>query len=491
MKVRRGFVLIKTGGMMGRGSDTRMYAPRSESSSMFSTNDGEDRYESETPDSGRSPSDPRYADAEKEKRQNDQDKQDERVRERKHFKITLDMLAGLSDDEDDDEDEPWRSDEQYDEENEPDKFDIDRELHAQTGPAGNLGALTSLATQARGPGFAYGHPVQMSELIEIPFQLLKSFSAEDNPDISMMRPLDLRGKETKETERGRSKEEGKKWRPSTGTFKKPPGGMMGGIGATMRSYKAKRRGVRRGTKTGMMNAPLSVEMEHRGVAVKQPKSKDPAAYREYLGQQDAIKRQGNVRVTAASPSKSNPRKYFAGATGGGRLQSLLPSERNLGATGAGATGAGAMGAMGTKGMPKPKLKPHRPPPIVPPTISGRPRLNMGGSSNPFSGSMSSQSMATSFDIFAGSDLQKKHNWGEQQEIRLLMHKVKRLLEEKESKKKGKGDKGGKDAHHPNHPANGPKQTNRNEGGTSDPTNEPRYFGTDPVGIYTSRSGRTA
>ena len=467
MKFRRGLVLIKTGGMMGRGSDTRMYVPRSESSTMFRNNDGEDRYESETPFSGRSPSDPRYADAVKEKRQKEQDRQDKRVRERKHIKITPNMLEGLDDEEEDD---------QYDEENEPDKFDMDRELHAQTGPAGNLGALTSLATQARGPGFAYGHPIQMSELIEIPFQLLKTFS-EDNPDVAMMRPLDMRGKETKETERGRTKEQNKKWRPSTGTFKKPPGGMMGGVGATMRSYKAKRRGVRRGTKTGMMDAPLSVEMEHRGVAVKQPKSKDPAAYREYLGQQDAIKRQGNVRVTAASPSKTNPRKYFSGETGGGRLQSLLPTERNL--------------PSGTKGMPKPKLKPHRPPPIVPPTVSGRPHLNMGGSSNPFSGSMASQSMAKS--LIAGSDLQKKYNWGEQQEIRLLMNKVKRLLEDKESKKKGKGNKdtSGAASNLPNHPANGPKQTNRNEGGTEDPTNDPRHFGADPVGVYTSRGGRTA
>ena len=473
MKFRRGLVLIKTGGMMGRGSDTRMYVPRSESSSMFSNNDGEDRYESETPFSGRSPSDPRYADAEKEKKQNDQDRQEKRVNERKHIKITPDMLEGLDDEGGEEEDE------EYDEENEPDKFDIDRELHAQTGPTGNLGALTSLATQARGPGFAYGHPIQMSELIEIPFQLLKTFS-EGTPDVAMMRPLDLRGKKTKEAEQGRAKEQGKKWRPSTGTFKKPPGGMMGGVGATMRSYKAKRRGVRRGTKTGMMDAPLSVEMEHRGVAVKQPKSKDPAAYREYLGQQDAIKRQGNVRVTAASPSKTNPRKYFSGETGGGRLQSLLPAEKNLGARGA-------------KGMPKPKLKPHKIPPIVPPTVSGRPRLNMGGSTNPFSSSMASQSMATSFDIFAGSELQKKHNWGEQQEIRLLMHKVKRLLEEKESKKKGKGDKdtSGAASNLPNHPANGPKQTNRNEGGTEDPLNDPRHFGADPVGVYTSRSGRTA
>tara|TARA_R100000008_G_scaffold86774_1_gene81521 strand:- start:1047 stop:2315 length:1269 start_codon:yes stop_codon:yes gene_type:complete len=422
---------------------------------MFRTNDGEDKY---------SPSDPRYADAEKEKKQKDQDRQDEKVRNRKHIKITSSMLENIEDEGD-----------EYDEENEPDKFDMDRELHAQTGPAGNLGALTSLATQARGPGFAYGHPIQMSELIEIPFQLLKTFS-EDSADVAMMRPLDLRGKNTKEEERGRAKEERKKWRPSTGTFKKPPGGMMGGVGATMRSYKAKRRGVRRGTKTGMMDAPLSVEMEHRGVAVKQPKSKDPAAYREYLGQQDAMKRQGNVRVTPSTPQKLAPRRYEAGKTGGGRLQSLLPTERGSGRT---------------RGMPKPKLKPHRAPPIVPPTISGMPRLNMGGSTNPFSGSMASQSMAKS--LIAGSDLQKKYSWGEQQEMRLLMQKVKRLLEEKESKKKGKGDKdtSGGGSNLPKHPANGPKQTNRNEGGTEDPTNDPRHFGADPVGVYTSRGGRTA
>ena len=50
-----------TEGMMGRGSDTRIYNPRSESSYMFRNNGEEDNY---------SPSDPRYADAEKEKKQN-------------------------------------------------------------------------------------------------------------------------------------------------------------------------------------------------------------------------------------------------------------------------------------------------------------------------------------------------------------------------------------------------------------------------------------
>ena len=109
--------------------------------------------------------------------------------------------------------------------------------------------------------------------------------------------------------------------------------------------------------------------------------------------------------------------------------------------------------------------------------------------------MAAQSMATSFDVFEGSELQKAkgYNYGEREQMRLLMHKVKRMLEEKQKMKKGKGQKdtSGAASNLPKHPANGPKQTNRNEGGTSDPTNDPRDFGADPVGVYTSRSGRTA
>tara|TARA_R100000005_G_scaffold96074_2_gene80500 strand:- start:1304 stop:2638 length:1335 start_codon:yes stop_codon:yes gene_type:complete len=443
-----------TEGIMGRGSDSRMYNPRSESSTMFRYNDGEDRY---------NPADPRFADAEKEKKQRDQERQAAKEKARKHIKITPSMLEGF--------DEPG---EHEDEENKSqEKFDMDREMDAQTGPTGNLGALTSLATGARGPGFAYGHPVQMSEPMELAFLLLKSFS-EGGADVAMMRPLSMRRKGSKKDEEGRTKEERKKWRPSTGTFDKPPGGMSGGVDATMRSYKAKRRGVTRGKKTGMMDAPLSVEMEHRGVAVKQPKSKDPGAYREYLGQQDAMKRQGNVRVTAATPQKLAPRKYDAGKTGGGRIQSLLPSERG-------------------KGAPKPKLKPHRAPPIVPPTISGAPKLNMGGSSMPFTPRMSAQSMvATSEDRHSGSELQKKAKWTERQELRLIAQSVKRLLEEKENKKKGMGEKdtSGGGSNLPKHPSNSKNQTS-NPTGPTESKQEEDMPGADPVGIYTSRGGRTA
>ena len=54
---------------MGRGSDTRLYNSRSESSTMVRYNDGyESRY---------NPGDPEYLDAEKEKKQKEQDKQEQ------------------------------------------------------------------------------------------------------------------------------------------------------------------------------------------------------------------------------------------------------------------------------------------------------------------------------------------------------------------------------------------------------------------------------
>ena len=48
--------MSSTGGM-GRGSDTRMYSPRSESSHMYSANEGEEKY---------NPVDPKYKEWEKE-----------------------------------------------------------------------------------------------------------------------------------------------------------------------------------------------------------------------------------------------------------------------------------------------------------------------------------------------------------------------------------------------------------------------------------------
>jgi len=419
-----------TGGLMGRGSDTRMYSPKSESSILFRYNDGDSRY---------SPTDPRYADQEKEKKQEEQDNQEKKERSRKHIKVTPEIMQEFKDE----PNEEVREDE-------TDKLDAESEISALTGPPGNGGALASLATGARGPGFAYGHSVAMSEPMKNAWSsLLKSYG-ESHGDVSMLRNLRESGRSD---DKSTTNERRKKFKPSTGAFAKPPGGMSGGIKSTPRSYKSKRRGISSGKKSGLQNAPLSVEMEHRTIATKQPMSKDPAKYRNYMGSQGSRKRMGNVRVTESTPNAGNPRTYTAGATGAGVIQSKLPSEVKV-------------------KVPKPRLKPHRAPPIVPPTISGMPHLNMGGSTQPFSGSMASNSMV------------KSAKWQEREYMRLLALKVSRLLDKKENKKKGKVEA------LPKHGENGPKQTNRNEGATENDFNDPRLFGLDPTNIISGKGGHT-
>ena len=435
-----------TEGMMGRGSDTRMYNSRSESSTMFRYNDGyESRYH---------PGDPRYLDAEKDKKQQEQDKMEQKERGRKHVKVTPSMLQGFKD-------KPERQDEPEDARSLSGRLESEGEIDRMTGPPGNGGFLTSLANQAKGPGAAHGYPVFTSEPMENAWSsLLKSFG--EGPDTSMLRPLMESGRAD---DKGAARERRKKFAPSTGKFKTGPGGMSGGINSTERSNKAKRRGVTRGRKRGMMRAPLSVEMEHRAIATKQPMSKDPAAYRGYMGSQGSRKRLGNVRVTESTPNPKNPRSYKAGDTGAGTIQSRLPSE------------------MKAK-VPRPRLKPHRAPPIVPPTISGMPRLNMGGSMQSFSPRMANQSMS-----MIGK---AKQSYTDREHLRLLAQRVARILEGKERKRKGMGtkDTSGGGSTLPKHPSNSRGKLSNTSGPTEN-IEEEEMQGADPVGVYTSRAGRTA
>ena len=102
--------------------------------------------------------------------------------------------------------------------------------------------------------------------------------------IAMSEPMEdawssLLKRETPRTIAGRRRREARQqFRPSTGQFKSPPGGMSGGAGATMRRFKAQMRGIKSGKKTGLMKPHLSVEMSHRGIQTKQPLSKDPQKY---------------------------------------------------------------------------------------------------------------------------------------------------------------------------------------------------------------------
>ena len=143
---------ISKSGMTGTGSDTRMYAPRSESSHMYRNNHEEDDYGTEDGVSR----DERF--------QRKQKKKEEEKRKLSHIKHIKIKPSDLEDLEDEDE-----------REDDSEKIDDDRELSALTGPPGNGGFETSMAQGAKGPGAAAGQMFAMSEpMIDAWSELMKA-----------------------------------------------------------------------------------------------------------------------------------------------------------------------------------------------------------------------------------------------------------------------------------------------------------------------------
>tara|TARA_B100000287_G_scaffold47900_1_gene42667 strand:- start:2112 stop:3437 length:1326 start_codon:yes stop_codon:yes gene_type:complete len=437
-----------TGGM-GTGSDTRLYAPRSESSHMFRNNHEEDTYGLESQ---------KVRDAKMDKKIREREETQDKLNRIKHIKVKPSDIQQFIEQEGEEE----RDDSE--------KVDADRELHAQTGPAGNLGAMTSLANQARGPGFAGGYAFAAGEPMEISFQLLKEKKSEKS--------------KKKARDKRRRSEKRKEWRPSTGKFKQGPGGTLGPKGATMRRHKSRMRAVKRGKLSGLMDAPKAVEMEHRGVAIKQPKSKDPAPYKEFLGQQEAKRRLGHVRSPTSSQFRFGARKYYAGKTGGGRLQGVSDLA-----------------------VKRPRLHPVRMPKIQPPAGLSTPHLahpeQTGPGSTSSMGAMAGMpsatppmkmgmrdepSMVATGEFGDGSELQKaKFGYYEITELRQLINQAKRALARKEKKRKaiGVSDTGGAATTHSRHKQTPTGQTTKPQGGTENADAE------NIGGVVGVKGGRTA
>ena len=416
---------------MGRTSDTRMYNPRSESSEMFRAN-----HEDERPPSG--VEDAKDKEKRKDKKQAKREREEKEDNKIRHIKVRRHHL-GIDDE---------KPDEPVEEEEEKFKPRGSTDNPAnQTMPSGAGGFLTSLAMGAKGPGAAGGQMVQMSEPMDIAWRLLKSDT--------------IKKKESKRSVKRRRKKEGyAKWRPSTGQFEKPKGG---GDPRNITSRRSKNisRNLPLGRKTGLMRPHLSVEFSHRGLASKQPPSKDPQQYRPYLASQDARKLLGGVRTVYTPHMRHSQRSYLAGDTGGGRLTNTLQYPR----------------------VPRPRLRPVRAPSIVPPQLK-RPHL-----ARPKMPSM----ITMSEDIPQHSDILKANAY-QAALMRIALKEIRELMREKkdkDSKKKGKGepDTAGAASTLPNYPANSPKQTNRNEGATEDVNNEPRDFGLDPGALVGRGSGR--
>ena len=393
--------------MMGRGSDTRIYAPRSESSHMFRANHEDERTPTGMEDA-------RDKEARMDKRQKKKEAEEREDRKIRHIKVRRHHM-GLDD----------KPEEGMEEEESPFK---PRESPTEpTSPAGAGGFLTSLAAQAKGPGAAAGQLVQMSEPMEHAWsEILKS---------------------KRRSEKRRKKEQRAKWRPSTGKFKRPRGGYTGRSGTSARA-KLLSRNLPMGRKTGLMQPHLSVEMSHRGIASKQPMSKDPQAYGQWRGYQE----QQNIRGQIAPQSGAS-----------------LP-----------------FGQISMPRAPRPRLHPVRAPPIQPPRLR-RPRLNRP--------KMPGMVTMSEDPVPDGDLLKARTNHYLLAEARTALREMRQLMrqmKDKDSKKKNMGapDTAGAASTLPKYPGNNPKQTTRGEGGTED-ENDPRTWGLDPIGQLVGRGGNRA
>jgi hypothetical protein len=260
--------------------------------------------------------------------------------------------------------------------------------------------------------------------------------------------------------RRRKKEGYAKWRPSTGQFERPKGG-GDPRNATSRRAKNISRNLPLGRKTGLMKPHLSVEFSHRGLASKQPMSKDPQKYRAYLASQEARKLQGGVRSTVTPHMRHSQRSFISGQTGGGRLTNTLQYPR----------------------VPRPRLHAVRAPSIQPPKMK-MPRLT-----RPKMPSM----VTMSEDTPQHSDILKAGNAYQAALMRIALKEIRELMREKkdkDKKAKGKGnpDTAGAASNLPNYEANNPKTATRPEGGTED-ENDSRLWGLSPGDLAGRGSGR--
>ena len=575
---------------MGRGSDTRMYSPRSESDKMYSSaNEDGGKY---------NPADPEYNEQKREDKKRKAEEKKAKRAKVKHIKIRASQ--GLSGEE---------SPSPLDDGN---KRDDEREIGLQGGPAGSRGTLLDLATGAKsgtGSAMSPGLPIAMSEPMEGAWSTLLKASLEDliqerdrllqsglrqeakqfdhviqqmmrpdrqeqqmlqnigvptaklvmpelegdeledigreimydgrqNPDyIEMQRRMGgydpqtrqefmrnvsrmsrrmpkidaareqaqqslqnlqaadpsryfadqevmtgepmkdawstLLKRETPRSIAGRRRREARQqFRPSTGQFKAPPGGMSGGAGATMRRFKAQMRGIKSGKKTGLMKPHLSVEMSHRGIQTKQPLSKDPQKYTQYKGQSEARKILGNVRTPFSPHARYGARSNYAGPTGAGRLGGLMAGQ------------SGQMARPALRRMRRPRMP--RMPRMRAPMSPSPPMMPQAQSSVPAMPSPSSSIMMS--EERYRSELLKARNSLHRIELLNLMR---RLIQAKEREAKIKKNYTATDsAKVPGHPV-GVKPTDDEDpqGPTENLETDAKTFGLDPVGIINSRRGQ--
>ena len=271
----------------------------------------------------------------------------------------------------------------------------------------------------------------------------------------------------------RRREKRREFRPSTGQFKRPPGGQTP-VGATMRRFRAHMRGIKGGKKTGLMKPHLAVEMSHRGIATKQPMSKDPQKYRQYMGQQEAKKILGNVRTTYSPHARHSARSFTAGPTGGGRLTGLLPGQ------------SGQMSRPALRPMRRPRMP--RMPRMPTPQMPSMPQMPPPMSSVPSMPAPQSSSMMMSNER-TQSELLKSNRHANKVEMLQLMRMLIQAQRAKANMKKSKPNF--YDGNVPDHPSpvhSNEDEEEKNDGPTQNLETNSSRLGLDPAGYLSGKRG---
>ena len=311
--------------------------------------------------------------------------------------------------------------------------------------------------------------IQTGEPMDLAWSLLKSKKKDKGEGAMAAGEIGSAGTTTQ-----RRKEHAKKW--AQPKFHGPPGGRRPWTG-TSRRAKARSRTLSprhrvHSIKGGLMGAPLAVHMSHLGVQTKQPMRQFPASYRQYYGQQLRRRLQGNVPLPYSPHALFGERTQYPGPTGGGRLGGTLPGQ------------AAAANIPSLRRLARPRMPRLKPPtgfsPMTPPTVPSAPPLPQ-----PAQVGLPSSSIQMSEDSSEGSDIQKNimgpgsYGFAHAQDIKRLLRELREALDKRGRMKKAK-DTAGAGEDKPDYPANSPRKTTKNEGGTETPPHDDaRTWGMEP------------
>jgi len=288
-------------GGMGRGSDTRMYAPRSESSRMYASDD-EDSYRHGA------------GDAEEQER-----RRDEKMRRREetktvgdtpHLQISIDkpdedpMIGGMEEPQEEEDPNMYN----------PEQGAMASDMSAMAGALGTGGPDLSQAIGAQTNGVMGGYRplVATGEPMEAAWSTLMKSSLKN------IKP-----------------KKNKPWQQHQ--FDPPPGGRRPDLASSLRSSRQARTLSPRTEHGGTTEAPLAVEMGHLALTTKQPLRMFPGKYRQQLGQRQQHSLMGNItmpyqthNIEQRTPTKPGPMgagKIIGMPTGKGRSKAVVKAPR--------------------------------------------------------------------------------------------------------------------------------------------------------------------